>query len=136
MKPMISSILFASLTTACAAIPPSPAQLAQLPVIVYPDKPGSGDYVYKLPAGKPIDLHLIVDGSALSKGADLNANAQLAHDIYLHKNWASEDGKKWVAARKLIEVKLGLTLPSYDSPKPGEIHLSVDRKETQQKETQ
>ena len=111
----------------CAS-PPSADQLATLPVVTYPDKPAAGDYVYKLPAGQPIELRMLADGSALTGSVDQTLSARLGHDIYLHKRWASEDGRHWVDARELIDVHLMLRLPSHESPGPGEMHLSVERK--------
>ena len=127
MKVLHTLPILAALT-GCALAPPSADKLASLPVVVYPDKPGSGDYIYKLPAGKPIDLNVRADGSALSAPVQQKISASLARDLYLHKQWASEDGKNWKAADKLIEVDLRVTLPSYESPGPGEMHLSVERK--------
>lgn len=113
----------------CAGLtPPSAEKLATLPVVTYPNKPPSDDFVYKLPAGIPIDMRMLVDGTALATGADQKVSASLAHDIYLHKKWASEDGQTWLAADKLMGVKFTLTLPSYETPGPGEMHLTVDRK--------
>ncbi|MEX8494516.1 hypothetical protein [Sphaerotilus sp.] len=114
----------------CASpFPPSADALAKLPVVTYPDKPaGTGDYVYKLPAGQRIDVRLLADGSALTVGADQTISARLGRDLYLHKHWASEDGRHWVDANELIGVNLSVRLPSYESPGPGELHLSVNRK--------
>jgi hypothetical protein len=114
----------------CAS-PPSADQLATLPVVTYPDKPAAGDYVYKLPAGQPIELRMLADGSALDGSVDQTLSARLGHDIYLHKRWASEDGRHWVDARELIGVHLAVRLPSYETPGPGELHLSVERKTAQ-----
>lgn len=128
---LIHSLVIPSLVvlTGCAGLtPPSAEKLAALPVVTYPDKPAAGEFVYKLPAGKPIDVRILADGTALATGADQKVSASLAHDIYLHKKWASEDGQTWLAADKLIGVKLTITLPSYETPGPGEMHLTVDRK--------
>ena len=116
------------IVTGCAALAPPPESLAALPVVVYPATPPAGDFVYKLPAGQPIDMRILVDGSALAAGVDQKVSASLAHDIYLHKRWASEDGKTWQTADKLVGVKLTIKLPSYETPAPGEMHLTVDRK--------
>lgn len=114
----------------CASLfPPSAEALAKLPVVTYPDKPaGSGDYVYKLPAGQRLDVRLLADGNALTVGADQTISARLGRDLYLHKRWASEDGRRWVDAQELIGVNLTVRLPGYDTPGPGELHLSVNRK--------
>ena len=114
----------------CAGLPPSAEKLAAMPIVTYPDKPGTGDFVYKLPAGKPIDLHLQADGSALVNPVNQTISGSLKHDLYLHKNWASEDGRHWVGTRDLIEANISVTLPSYQSPQPGEMHLSVNLKQS------
>jgi hypothetical protein len=117
------------LLSGCAGMsPPSAGKLSALPLVVYPATPPAGDYVYKLPAGKPISVNLRADGSALAGNVAHSLDASLAHDLYLHKTWASEDGLTWMAADKLIGVNLSITLPSYATPKPGEIHLTVERK--------
>jgi hypothetical protein len=122
-----TSALF--LLTGCAGLtPPSAGRLATLPLVVYPDTPPAGDYIYKLPAGKPISVHLRADGSALTGNVAQSLDASLARDLYLHKTWASEDGLTWMAADRLIGLNLSITLPSYDTPRPGQIHLTVDRK--------
>lgn len=127
MKALYALPLLATLV-GCAMTPPSADKLAALPVVTYPDKPTSADYVYKLPAGKPLDVNVHAEGSALSAPVDQKISASLARDLYLHKRWASEDGKNWKAADKLIGVNLRITLPSYEAPGPGEMHLSVERK--------
>lgn len=118
----------AALTGCAGLIPPPPDKLAAMPVITYPDKPGVGDYVYKLPAGKTIDMYIRADGSALAAPVAQSLGASLARDLYLHKDWASEDGRTWVRADKLIGIQFDIVLPSWESPGPGKLHLTVDRK--------
>lgn len=65
---LIQSLVITSLVvlTGCAALaPPSAEKLAALPVVTYPDKPAAGDFVYRLPARKPIDVRILADGTAL-----------------------------------------------------------------------
>jgi hypothetical protein len=111
----------------CAGTPPSDGQLSALPVVTYPDMPPAGDYIYRLPAGRPIDVQILADGSALTEGVAQTLSASLVHDIYLHKQWASEDGVRWQRADKLIGVNLSVLLPSYATPGAGKVHLSVER---------
>lgn len=121
-----------AILSGCAGLMPPPSEkLAAFPVVSYPDKPGAGEYVYKLPAGKPIDVRIHSDGSALAAPVEQTIGASLAHDLYLHDIWASEDGRAWVRADQLIGVKLKVVLPSYEFPGPGDLHLTVDRKVTQ-----
>ncbi|WP_338413000.1 hypothetical protein [uncultured Sphaerotilus sp.] len=134
-RTVIRSVLALGLVSAlalggCASpFPPSADALTKLPVVTYPDKPaGKSDYIYKLPAGQRIDVRLLVDGSALTMGADQAISARLGRDLYLHKQWASEDGRHWVDAKELVGVNLSLRLPGYETPGPGELHLSVNRK--------
>jgi hypothetical protein len=120
---------FALLSLGGCASAPSAEKLAALPVVTYPDKPtAGGDYIYKLPAGKPIELRMLADGSALDGKVDQPLSTRLGRDLYLHKRWASEDGRHWVDARELIDIHLTLRLPSYETPGPGEMHLNVERK--------
>lgn len=112
----------------CALAPPSADKLAAMPLVTYPDKPASADYVYRLPAGQPLDVNVRAEGSALSRPVDQKISASLVRDLYLHKHWASEDGKNWMSADKLIGVNLRVSLPSYEAPGPGEMYLKVERK--------
>lgn len=117
----------------CASFdaPPSPDMLATLPIVSYPSPPPAGDHVYRLPAGKPIELRLLVDGDLLADSVDNTVSAQLRHDLYLHRKWASEDGKHWKPAEQLVATQLAVRLPSYETPGPGEIHLAVRRRAPQ-----
>ena len=121
------AILGCTMLAGCAT-PPTAEQLSTLPVVAYPHKPTTRDYVYKLPAGRPIDVKIVADGTALAQKVEKNISANLAHDIYLHKQWASEDGVHWVRADKLIGISMELTLPGYATPGPGKLHLTVNNK--------
>lgn len=118
-----------ALLAGCAGMTPPPAEkLAALPLVTYPDTPPAGDYVYLLPAGKPIQMRLRADGTALAAPVDQSVDAALGRDLYLHRQWASEDGRHWLPAEQLVGVNLTVFLPSYERPGPGDIHLTVDRK--------
>lgn len=64
-KLMIAS---AMLLSACAGLPPSASTVAGLPVVMYPDQPPAGPFVYKLPAGQPIRANASIQGTLLAKG--------------------------------------------------------------------
>lgn len=116
----------------CAALnPPNAERLAALPTVIYPDKPTGDDYVYKLPAGKPVAIRILADGDLLAANVEQSLSANLQRDLYLYKDWASEDGKHWQRADSLVGINLTVTLPSYRTPGPGEIHLIAKRKATQ-----
>ena len=123
-----SLLISATLLVGCSLIPPAPEKLANLPVITYPAKPAADEFIYKFPAGKPIDLQLIVDGSALTQGVKQTVSASLQHDLYLYQDWASEDGQHWEIANKLIDGNLNVELPTYERPNHAEIHLRLNNK--------
>lgn len=116
----------------CAALTPPPGAdtLAALPVVAYPATPPAGqDDVYKLPAGVPVELRVRVDGSAIDAPPDRPLSAPLTHDLYLHKQWASEDGRHGVPAQEPIGVSLDVRLPSYEAPGSGLVNLKVHRRQ-------
>ncbi len=119
-------LISTALLTGCSLMPPEPEKLAALPVVTYPDKPAAGEFIYKFPAGKPIDLQLKVDGSALTQGVKQTVSASLRHDLYLYRQWASEDKQCWMRANQLIDGNLTVALPSYEQPNQSEIHLRLD----------
>lgn len=113
----------------CASLMSPPSEkLAALPVVSYPENQPAGDFVYKLPAGKPIEIRVRADGSALAAPVAQTVSASLTSDLYLHGQWASEDGRTWQRADQLVGVNLRIVLPSQETPGPGDIHLTVDRK--------
>ena len=91
--------------------------------------PPAGDFVFKLPAGKPIPARIAIEGTALATAAEQTLNATLPRDLYIHKRWVSEDGKTWKPATEVFTVNLMLSLPSDEHPKPGETVPRVNRKE-------
>jgi hypothetical protein len=128
MSRFVFSALAALALTGCASMtPPSPEKLASLPVVVFPAKPPAGEFIFKLPKGKPIPTHVIIDGTALASGADQTLDATLANDLYIYGKWISEDGQHWKPAKDMIDVRVTVSLPSDVNPKPGEIRVTVDK---------
>lgn len=117
------------LLNACASwSPPSAEHLARQPVLVYPELPTAGqDYIYKMSASVPVAVTVLADGSALAAPASHTLEARLARDLYLYRDWASDDGRTWVRREALIQGRLDVTLPAYESPGPGLMHLTITR---------
>jgi hypothetical protein len=129
IRKLIAALAVSCAITGCASLAaPSEEKLSSLPLVTYPEAPPQGDFVYRLPAGKPIEMRVIVEGNALTERADYTLNTWLRRDIYLHKKWASEDGRHWVDARSLVGANLSVSLPSYETPQPGEMKLTVNWK--------
>ncbi len=97
--------------------------------MTFPEAPPSGDFIFKLPAGKPIPSRVAIRGTALATGADQTLTVTLARDLYVRKRWVSEDGKNWKPLGDALAIELSLSLPSDEHPKAGEMILRVDRKE-------
>lgn len=106
--------------------PPAPEGLAALPIVEFPATPPQGDFILKLPKGKPIPTRVLIDGTALANGADQILDATLANDLYVHREWVSEDGKTWRHYKNVLDIRVAVMLPGYEHPKPGEIRLTVD----------
>ena len=114
----------------CAGLSrPSAEQLAALPTVEFPNTPPAGDFILKLPGGKPIATQVVIEGSALASGASQTLNATLPRDLYVYRDWVSEDGKNWKPAGDLLRIEVAVTLPSHEHPKPGVIRVKVDRKD-------
>jgi len=114
----------------CASLSrPSSEQLAALPIVEFPNPPPDGDFILKLSGGKPIPTQVVIEGSALASGAAQTLNATLPRDLYVYRDWVSEDGRNWQPASELLRVDVTVTLPSHQHPKPGAIRVKVDRKD-------
>lgn len=128
MKRIALAVIAVSLTACSTMMKPSPEKLATLPVVTYPDKPATGsDYVYKLPAGQPLGMRLRAEGNVFIENSEQMAYARLKKDLYLYRQWASDDGKTWHDGRKMLDVHLAINIPSHESPGPGDILLQVNR---------
>lgn len=121
----------AALTGCANLFPPRPDALARLPVVTFPQAPPAGDFIFKLPAGKPIPTRIAIEGSALASSAEQNLSVTLPHDLYIHNRWLSEDGKTWKPVNDTLAIQIHLSLPSDEHPRPGEMILRIDRKAAQ-----
>lgn len=129
MKAPYALLALALALTGCAGlVPPSADRLAALPVVTYPEAPPAGDFVYRLPAGKPIPSRVAIVGTALASGAEQTLSVTLPRDLYIHKRWLSEDGRTWRHLGDVYAIDLRLSLPSDEHPRPGEMVLTIDRK--------
>jgi hypothetical protein len=114
---------------ACSSLSaPSAETMSKLPIVSYPNTPPSSDFIYKIPAGVPVTIQTVVRGNALASPAQQSLAVSLPRDVFVHKRWISEDGKTWQPAQDVFDIRLQLSLPSDEFPRPGEILLTVDRK--------
>ena len=94
----------------CAAMQGPPEDLLKrLPVIeIGQPEPADKIYVLFLHAGKPIPVHLTLKGPLLLQPSQATAQVQLAHSLYIYKEWSSLDGINWTHQAFEGAVSLGL----------------------------
>lgn len=126
--PALAGLAVLALSGCAGLSRPSAEQLAAMPVVEFPNPPPAGDFILKLPGGKPIPTQVIIEGTALSSGAQQTLNASLPHDLYVYRDLVSEDGKNWKPGTDVINIGVTIHVPSHEHPKPGEIRVKVDRK--------
>lgn len=129
-QPLVIAFALTGLTLGgCASLgKPSDEKIAALPVVELGGTPPAGEFVFKIPGGRPIPVRVTLDGSALKTNVEQTINTSVPADIYLYKQWVSEDGRQWKPASDVFDVHADILLPSGESPKGGDIHLTVDRK--------
>lgn len=125
LAPLVFAV--AALTGCASMMSPPLEKLAGLPVVDFPATPPAGEFVLRLPKGRPIPTRVIVEGTALASGADQTLLATLPGDLYVHGNWVSEDGKTWKRANEVLDIRIDIKLPSDAHPKPGELRVTVDK---------
>ena len=131
MKP--THIFFAAaicaVLTACAGLPPSAAEIAKVPQIQFGQPLPEGDnYVLHFPAGTPLPVSTLVDGSLFEHDVQATLHVTLKRDVYVYRQFASFDGQNWQPARNLIETRLELQIPQKDGSQAGLLHVSMDQK--------
>ena len=107
----------------CAAMQGPPEDLLKrVPVVeVGQQEPADKNYVLYIRAGKPIPVHLTLKGPLLLQPAQATAQVQLAHSLYIYKEWSSLDGINWTHQAFEGAVSLGL------APKGGIVDIHVSR---------
>lgn len=122
-----SALAVLALAGCASMVPPSSEKLSSLPVVEFPAKPPSGEFIFKLPKGQPIPTHVIIEGTALASGDEKTLTATLPTDLYIYGKWISEDGRNWKPAKDVIDIRVALSLPSDVHPQPGEIRVTVNK---------
>mgnify|MGYP001572869096 CR=1 FL=1 len=117
-----------ALTSGCASLGVPPAdRIARLPVVTFPEPPATSEFVLKLPAGQPIPTHVSITGSALASTARHTLDVTLPKDLYVYRDWVSDDGRTWRRSRSELSFRMALHLPSTEWPRAGELSLMIDR---------
>lgn len=126
---VLISALALSLSACAGLTPPSASELAHAPRIELGQPLPSGDnYILHYPAGKPLAVSTVVDGSLFERAEASELHVVLRRDIYVFRRFASFDGKNWQRANKLIDTKLELQIPQNDGSHAGLLHMTLNQK--------
>ena len=129
MKTKMVLLFLGLLATSACATPPTPSELAILPIVEFgQEAPSSGDFILHFPAGKAIPTDVAIEGDIFQAPARHVLTVKLKRDIYSYKEWMSYDNHHWVDARATLGAKLDVKIPSYTYPKPGHIRLDMFEK--------
>lgn len=129
MKRMIFAALVTTALTACAGMPPGASDIARAPKINFGQPlPEGHNYVLHYPAGTPLPVTALVDGSLFERAESATFHVTLKHDIYVFRKFASLDGQNWQPGYKLIQTHLDLQIPQKDGSNAGLLHIKMDQK--------
>src|SRR5215208_1870933 len=88
---------------------PSEDLLRRVPVIEMGQKePADQQYVLLIRPGQSIPIKVTMKGPLLLQPSQTTAQIQLAHSLYIYKNWSSIDGINWDRQAFQGAVSLGL----------------------------
>lgn len=129
MNTKMSLLFIGLLATSACATPPSPAELATLPVVTFGETAPSGsDFILYFPAGKDIPTKVEISGDLFQQPAHQVLTVKLKRDIYSYKDWMSYDNQHWLDARATLGMELDIKIPGYTYPQPGHIKLDMFEK--------
>lgn len=127
---LTGAVLLASvaLTTGCASLP-QPDVLNALPVVGWEQaKPAQGDYIVHLKSSDTLSTEARVQGNLFRQSDQQTLKVQLKHDLYLYKDWVSDDKVTWRHRQGAISGQMKVNLPSYERPSAGEIVIEMNEK--------
>ena len=132
MRNLLLPLLLASASlAACSSLPPGPAPTAaetsKLPVVTLGQPLPSGDaYVLYFPAGTPLPIRSVVDGSAFTRGAESTLHIVLKRGIYGYRQYASLDGQHWMPWDQMLKTQFQMHIPAKDGKDAAVLHLQMD----------
>lgn len=119
-------VVFCTATlVSCAGMQGPPEDiLTRVPVVeIGQPEPPDKHYVLHIRAGTPIPVQMTIKGPLLLQPAQAAAQVQLAHSLYIYREWSSRDGINWTPRAFEGAVSFGL------APKGGIIDIHVSRSE-------
>ena len=133
MQRLVSVLLLSCpLLAACSGLPgPAPTHIAdeaaRLPLLRFGEALPAGDhYVLYFPAGTPLPIRTVVDGSAFTSGGAATLHVVLKQGIYGYRQYASLDAKHWMPWQALLVTRLQMRIPGQDGQDAAVLHLQMD----------
>ncbi|MEA5114251.1 MAG: hypothetical protein VB050_09495 [Geobacteraceae bacterium] len=130
MKSALLIILFCLISTGFAAEAAGPVpsydDLAKLPVIRFGDPITDKDYILLFEPGQPINFTIAIEGTLFSQPATADVTLTTSRPVFVYREWASLDGRKWVLRSDLIKSDVEAKIPGYNYPKPGILKVRMD----------
>ena len=132
MRHLLLPLVLASATlAACSTLPggpaPTAAETAKLPVVNVGQPLPSGDaYVLYFPAGTPLPIRTVVDGSAFAQTGESTLHVVLKHGIYGYRQYASLDGRHWIPWSQMLKTQVQLHIPGKNGKDAAVLHLQMD----------
>src|SRR5512145_1333824 len=125
---LIAFVTCAALS-ACAGFPPKPDELAKVPHIQFGQPlPQGNDYVLHFPAGTPLPVAAVVEGSLFERDDQATMHVTLKRDVYAYRQFVSFDGMNWQPFRNLIDIRMELQVPQKDGGNAGIVRVKIDQK--------
>ncbi len=130
MKMAFMIILFCLVSTGFAAEAAGPVpsydDLAKLPVIRFGDPITDKDYILLFEPGQPISFTIAIEGTLFSQPATADVTLTTSRPVFVYREWASLDGRKWELRSDLIKSDVEAKIPGYNYPKPGILKVRMD----------
>ena len=132
MRHLLLPLLLASASlAACSSLPhgpaPTAAETSKLPLVTLGQPLPPGDaYVLYFPAGTPLPIRTVVDGSVFAKGEESTLHVVLKRGIYGYRRYASLDGKDWVPWNQMLDTQFHMHIPGKDGKDAAVLHLQMN----------
>lgn len=113
MKPiLLLSSLAVVLSLGACAVPPSSADMADVPVVRFGQSaPADKEFVLHYPAGTSLPVVASVDGSLLARSDKATLDVATNRDVYVFRQWVSFDGKTWMRGDSAVTGNFEIVLP-------------------------
>ena len=102
----LTAALSIALLSGCAYVHTPPYTLIdRVPVVeVGASERHPGEHIVHIPANTPFPVVFSMQGDVLNRPASSQVMVSFKRDLYLYKSWASENGRIWINAHRLLDI--------------------------------